>query len=127
MRRSALLVAIFWWVQGPLCLLPLASSHAHGPEATQASAHHEHAPSPPNSNHQHDPSTDDSGCAEHCASLSRALSPVTPQESAAPSLWIPVPAASLFLGEIPRFASPSGLARERPPPDLLLRNATLRI
>jgi len=125
-KRLALLFAIFWWAQGPLCLLPLV--HAQGSASSDAAAQHHHAAAPatPESGHQHDPGADDSSCAEHCASLARALSPATPQASEPASLWA-LPAASLFLGEIPRLASPSGVARERPPLDLLLRNATLRI
>ena len=126
-KRLALLFAMFWWAQGPLCLLP--SVHAHATASSDAAAQHHHgsAPSTPESGHHPDPGTDDSGCAEHCASLERTLSPATPQASAPASQWIPLPAASLFLGGVPRLASPSGVARERPPPDLLLRNATLRI
>ena len=125
MKRLALFFAVFWWAQGPLCLLP--SGHAHAASSGAVDQHHHAAPGNSESSHHTDPATDESGCAEHCASLERALSPAAPQADAPASAWIPLPEASSYQGEVPRFASPSGGARERPPPDLLLRNATLRI
>jgi len=125
-KRLALSFAIFWWAQGPLCLLPV--DHAHASASSGAAAQHHHAaPATPESSHHPGPGTDDSGCAEHCTSLGRALSPAAPQANAPASPWLPLPEASPRLGEIPSLASPSEVARERPPPDLLLRNATLRI
>ena len=127
MKRSALLAVIFWWLQAPVCLLPVASSHTHIASQATREHHHEAPPAAPASGHHRHRGSDDSGCAEHCASLARALSPAAPQPIALASPWILLPVASLSPGENPRLAAPSEVAREQPPPDLLLQDATLRI
>jgi hypothetical protein len=120
-RRWALLVAIAWWAQGALCLLPVASAHAH--DSAQA---HQHAATPePTSTGGHH-SQDDPSCAEHCASLSRALTAQTPQLASSGSLLAFLP-LDLFRALVaPELAPGSAVARGQPPPGLARANPILR-
>jgi hypothetical protein len=131
LRPLAFTLAVFWSLQVLVCLPPAAGDehaqdHAAPREANAGGEHgpHSHAPGP---NH-HEDSDSDGGCAQHCASLSQTVA-ASPATVPVPNLsWVaivPVPA----VGDLPRvlIGALARLELGRPPPDLLARNATLRI
>ena len=127
MRRLALLFAIAWWAQGALCVLPLGGSHAHAVVSESAVSDHDHhasAPSPDPASGHH--SEDDPSCADHCASLSRALVSSAPQPEPGGSSY-----ALLPLGLSPTATAlalaPVAVARGQPPPGLTRSNPILRL
>ena len=122
MRRWALLVAIAWWAQGAFCLLPIGSAHAHD----SAQAHHHAATPEPTSTGGHH-SQDDPSCAEHCASLSRALASQAPQPAPCGSGFALLPRDVSLAVAIPMLAPGCAVARGQPPPGLARANPILRI
>ena len=122
MTRWALLVAIAWWAQGALCLLPVASAHAHD----SAQAHHHAATPEPTSTGGHH-SQDDPSCAEHCASLSRALVSQTPQPEPCGSQLTLVPLGFSPTEAGPLLARGLAVARGQPPRGLSRSNPILRV
>lgn len=131
MRPLAFTFAVFWSLQVLVCLAPAAGDahsqhHAATAEANAGGEHapHSHAPGP----NRDEDSDSDGGCAQHCASLSQtvAASPATvPVPNFSWVAIVPVPA----LSDLPRALGGfvARLELGRPPPDLLARNATLRI
>jgi hypothetical protein len=126
-KRFALLLTFLWWAQFPVCVLADGGGHAHGEaaqEATVAEHHHTGQDSPPPSAPEREGGP--SSCAEHCASLARAM----PGQAATPApgvatLMILLPGTSFSL------PAPHALelrsAPERLPPDRPLRTTILRL
>jgi hypothetical protein len=135
-KLFALLLAILWWAQEPLCHWPSAESHQHTGARAGGHAqggHDHHAGS--DAAHGHDDlgsgppaPPEDFGCAEHCASLARAVPAHSPQSQppAGPALFT-LQDARPVLHACPRLRAHSGGAREAPPADLLLLASVLRI
>lgn len=131
MRPLAFTLAVFWSLQVLVCLAPAVGDahsqhHAAAAEANAGGEHaaHSHAPGP---NRQED-SDSDGGCAQHCASLSQTVAASLAAVPVPNLSWVaiaPVPAPS----DVPRSLGGfvARLELGRPPPDLLARNATLRI
>lgn len=113
-KRLALLLSFLWGVQFAVCVLADGDGHAHGGAAEAATVveHHHagHEEAPPIA-----PAREGapSPCAEHCASLARAMPGHAPV--AAPG------AASLMT------LSPSVVLVVRAPDALLLRSASERL
>lgn len=136
LKRLALALALLWCAQGPLCFLmgfPFVGSH-HG-TADGAPDHarllgeaHEHASATPPAPEApaHHSSGEDPACAEHCASLDRALAADAAQHE-------PPAGVIAFVATVPADpldgapAAQLHRAREQPPPDLLLHISALRI
>ena len=132
LRRLALIFALFWWAQGAVCLLP-GLSHAHsGSLATTAAVHPDHeAQAGHGASGQRDanaPRPDgDSGCEQHCASLSQALSPAAPAIPWIVTLWLPLGTPEVQPAML-RIATRSLDSHQGPPPpDLVITNASLLI
>lgn len=132
LRRLALIFALFWWAQGSVCLLP-GLSHAHsGALATTGAEHPDHeAHAHLGASGQRDASAPHpdggSGCEQHCASLSQALSPAASAIAWIATLWLPL-ATPEVQPSIPRVAT-GNLASHHgpPPPNLVITNASLLI
>jgi hypothetical protein len=130
LRPLAFTLAVFWSLQVLVCLAPAAGDahsqhHAATAEANAGGEHapHSHAPGP-----SRDEDSDSDGGSQHCASLSQTVA-ASPATVPAPNLaWVaiaPVPAPSDLPRPLAGFVARLELGR--PPPDLLARNATLRI
>jgi hypothetical protein len=125
-KRLALFFAIAWWTQGALCVLPLGFSHAHASEpAASRHDHHASAPAPEPARGHH--SQEDPSCAEHCASLSRALASQAPQPEPRGSEFALLPLDLVPAAVLPLLAPGSAVARGQPPPGLARANPILRI
>ena len=132
LRRLALICALFWWAQGAVCLLP-GLSHAHsGSLATTAAVHPDHeAQAGHGASGQRDanaPRPDgDSGCEQHCASLSQALSPAASAMPLIAALWLPL-ATPEVQPSVLRVTERSLDSHHGPPPtNLVITNASLLI
>lgn len=126
MKRLALLFAIAWWTQGALCVLPFGPAHTHeiaGETAASGADHHAAAPEPAAGGHH---SKDDPSCAEHCASLSRALGSHAPQAEPSGTLFVMLLPASAPAPVLPPLAGAAAVARGQPPIDLARANPILR-
>lgn len=129
MKRLAVLAALVWWGQSPLCLLLADASHEHGSgEAAAAGEQHHagHGAAAPSAPERGD-APGDRSCAEHCTSLAQAVSVQVPS-SAGPSVaWL---ALSLDAeAQTPmrlRFWRPSG-ALDEPPPEPTRQTSVLRL
>ena len=131
-KQLALIFAVFWWAQGAFCLLP-GLRHAHGGDfATTGAAHAEHAlHAHHGASAQRDPNPslpeDDSGCEQHCASLSQALAPAASATPLIATLGLP-PATPVVQPAVLLVATRSLDSHHGPPPpDLVITNASLRI
>jgi hypothetical protein len=128
MKCVALLFTVLWSAQAPLCLLAMPDMGHHTGSHGGASHHAPHAVRGAAAPEAPDPTEDDSrsGCAEHCASLARSIAGAPPALDAAPDLtFAAFSACALVLHS--EFAPAAGDARERQPPDPVLRATILRL
>lgn len=129
MKRVALLLALLWWGQTPLCLLAEGELHAHGAgEAAAAGPHHQAghgapAPSAPEgAGLPGHPS-----CAEHCASLAQALPMPATSAAAPPAGALALPVQTPVLAVAPAVLSRLVWVLREPPPEPSRHSSVLRL
>lgn len=130
-KHLALIFALFWLAQAAVCLLP-GLAHAHSTQPTAVAefgdyarhGHHGASTSVPAST----PAPEhDAGCDQHCASLTQALSPLSPAVGWTATLWLPLDSVKMQL--VVQLVAARRLESRHgpPPPDLVLTNATFLI